>query len=134
MHNTFSHVLYLIHRDYLLEQDIQVTRTCVEDSVVAAFLISKDVNLDYYVSHFHVQDQILMGEHDRKGHSRLVFSIINPIFEKSTRFLMKELLRLSDKSSLYFEIQTKTVIPTIFHELVHIMSRRFPHFLDRKWD
>ena len=179
MSNTFSHVLYLIHRDYLLEQDIQVTRTCqddyehirellfsnptvtndspeitmgmfkqatsadspwlafsarVEDSVVAAFLISKDVNLDYYVSHFHVQDQILMGEHDRKGHSRLVYSIINPIFEKSTRFLLKELLRLSDKSSLYFEIQTKTVIPTIFHELVHIRPRRFPHFLDRKWD
>ena len=106
----------------------------VEDSVVAAFLISKDVNLDYYVSHFHVQDQILMAEHDRKGHSRLVYSIINPIFEKSTRFLLKELLRLSDKTSLYFEVQTKTVIPTIFHELVHIRSRRFPHFLDRKWD
>jgi len=159
MNNTFAHVLYLIHRDYLLEQDIEVTRTTpedykqisellfsnptvtfdspeltmgmfkqatsadspwiafsarVEDSVVAAFLISKDVNLEYYVSHFHVQDQILMGEHDRKGHSRLVYSIINPIFEKSTRFLMKELLRLSDKTSLYFEIQTKTVIPTIF--------------------
>lgn len=28
----------------------------VEDSVVAAFLISRDVNLNYYVSHFHVQD------------------------------------------------------------------------------
>jgi len=101
MHNTFSHVLYLIHRDYLLEQDIQVTRTIasdyeqinellfsnptitndspeltmgmfkqataadspwlafsarVEDSVVAAFLISRSVNLNYYVSHFHVQD------------------------------------------------------------------------------
>ena len=106
----------------------------VEDSVVAAFLISKDVNLPYYVSHFHVQDQILMDEHDKKGHSRLVFSIINPIFEKSTRFLLKELLRLSDKTALYFEIQNKTVIPTIFHELVHIRSRRFPHFLDRKWD
>jgi len=26
------------------------------------------------------------------------------------------------------------VIPTIFHELVHIRPRRFPHFLDRKWD
>lgn len=26
----------------------------VEDSVVAAFLISRDVNLNYYVSHFHV--------------------------------------------------------------------------------
>ncbi len=72
--------------------------------MVAAFLISKDVNLDYYVSHFHVQDQILMAEHDKKGHSRLIFSIINPIFEKSTRFLMKELLRLTDKTALYFEI------------------------------
>lgn len=45
-----------------------------------------------------------MAEHDKKGHSRLVYSIINPIFEKSTRFMMKELLRLSDKTSLYFEI------------------------------
>lgn len=27
--NTFSHVLYLLHRDYLLEQDISVTKTKV---------------------------------------------------------------------------------------------------------
>ena len=106
----------------------------VEDSVVAAFLISRDVNLSYYVSHFHVQDQILMSEHDKKGHSRLIFSIINPIFERSIRFMLKELLRLSNKTALYFEITPKTVLPTIFHELVHIRSRRFPHFLDRKWD
>jgi len=178
--NTFSHVLYLIHRDYLLEQDITITRTVasdfdsitellestptakdktpssimeqirdathsadtkwlaysarVEDSVVATFVISKDVNLEYYKSHFHIQDQILMAEHERKGHARLVFSIINPIFEKSTRYMLKELLRLSGKTCLYFEIQSVTVIPTIFSELVHIRSRRFPHFLDRKWD
>lgn len=29
--NTFSHVLYIVHRDYLLEQDISVTKTTVED-------------------------------------------------------------------------------------------------------
>ena len=29
--NTFSHVLYLLHRDYLLEQDISVTKTTPED-------------------------------------------------------------------------------------------------------
>lgn len=101
LNNTFQHVLYLIHRDYLLEQDIQITRTIasdlesikeliestpstansstdimeqiedathsaetkwlaysarVEDSVVATFVISKDVNLEYYKSHFHIQD------------------------------------------------------------------------------
>jgi hypothetical protein len=35
---------------------------------------------------------------------------------------------------MYFEIHDRTVIPTIFHELIHVRSRRFPHFLDKKWD
>ena len=26
------------------------------------------------------------------------------------------------------------MIPNIFHEMIHVRSRRFPHFLDRKWD
>ena len=75
-----------------------------------------------------------MNEHERRGHTRLMFSIINPIFEKSTRFLLKELLRLAGKTSLYFEVAQGTVVPTIFQELIHIRSRRFPHFLDKKWD
>jgi len=170
-------VLYLLHRDYLLEQDISITRTTADDfesiwqlietnerananetmtriktavtkvdsgymsfcarvynTVVATFLISKDVNLEYLLSHFHIQDQILLNEHERRGHSRLVYSMINPIFQKSTRFMLKELLRLAGKTCLYFEIMDKTVIPTIFQELIHIRSRRFPHFLERKWD
>jgi hypothetical protein len=75
-----------------------------------------------------------MGEHERKGHARLVYSIVNPIFEKSTRFLIKEVLRLSGKTCLFFEVNDGTIIPQIFHELVHVRSRRFPHFLERKWD
>jgi hypothetical protein len=95
---------------------------------------AKDVNLEYYKSHFHIQDAILLNEHERKAHTRLIFSIINPIFERSTRFILKELMRLSANTCLYFEIHDQTVIPTIFTELVHVRSRRFPHFLDRKWD
>lgn len=76
----------------------------------------------------------MLSEHERKGHSRLIYSSINPIFERSTRFLLKEVLRLSGKSCMYFEVQKNTIIPTIFHELVHVRSRRFPHFLDKKWD
>jgi len=147
--NTFSHVLYVLHRDQLYEQDMHVTRTTkadldqimnliessgtdaaqtndimkqitnatssfaspnlsfcarIENTVIATFMISKDVNLDYYISHFHIQDQILLTEHERKGHSRLVYSAINPIFEKSTRFFLKEILRLSGKTCLYFEV------------------------------
>ena len=106
----------------------------VMDEIIGAFVISKDVNLDYYISHFHVQDQILISEQDRKSHTRMIYSCVNPIFEKCTRFMLKELLRLTQKTCLYFEVNTQTIIPTIFHELVHIRSRRFPHFLDKKWD
>jgi hypothetical protein len=48
--------------------------------------------------------------------------------------MLKELLRLSANTCLYFEIHSATVIPTIFHELIHVRSRRFPHFVDKKWD
>jgi hypothetical protein len=173
--NTFSHVLYIIHRDSLFEEDLEVRRASSTDieqirellevtedreglmekfyestinpdspnlsfvckiynDVVGAFLLAKDVNLEYYKSHFHIQDAILLNEHERKAHTRLIFSIINPIFERSTRFILKELMRLSANTCLYFEIHDQTVIPTIFTELVHVRSRRFPHFLDRKWD
>jgi hypothetical protein len=106
----------------------------IYDDVIGAFLLAKDVNLDYYKSHFHIQDAVLLNEHERKAHTRLIFSVINPIFERSTRFILKELMRLSANTCMYFEIHDKTIIPTIFHELVHVRSRRFPHFLDKKWD
>jgi len=101
--NTFQHVLYIMHRDYLYEQDLFVRRisshdidACTDlignldeskkmhnalydcavnpastnygfvakvfDQIIGAFVISKDVNLEYYISHFHVQDQILIAE------------------------------------------------------------------------
>jgi hypothetical protein len=28
----------------------------IDSTVIATFMISKDVNLDYYISHFHIQD------------------------------------------------------------------------------
>ena len=94
--NTFSHVLYIIHRDALLDIDMLVRRARlpdidlvkdqltadledgkdvdeefynaivnpdsknvafvarIEDTIVGAFVMSKDVNLQYYKSHFHI--------------------------------------------------------------------------------
>lgn len=106
----------------------------IDEEVVGVFVLAKDINLDYYKSHFHIQDSILLNEHERKAHTRLIYAVMNPIFEKSTRFVLKELLRLSANTCMYFEIHDTTVIPTIFHELIHVRSRRFPHFLDKKWD
>lgn len=101
--NTFQHILYIMHRDFLYADDMIVQRIqqpdledtydliqgleeeqqmkdllydCalnpaqtnyafvakVMDQIIGAFVITKDVNLDYYVSHFHVQDHILISE------------------------------------------------------------------------
>lgn len=34
----------------------------VMNDIVGCFIISKDVNLEFYISHFHIQDQILIAE------------------------------------------------------------------------
>ena len=173
--NTFHHVLYIIHRDSLLDTEIVVRRAVTDDiedistltshldnskiinddvysslinpeskyqtyvakianTVTGVFVLSKDVNLKYYKSHFHIQDSILLPEHDRRSHTRLLHSVINPIFERNAKYLLKEILRLSGKTCLYFEISNTTVIPQIFNELISVRTRRFPHFLKRKWD
>ena len=76
----------------------------VGEEVIGVFVLAKDVNLEYYKSHFHIQDSILLNEHERKAHTRLIYSVINPIFERSTRYILKELLRLTANTCLYFEI------------------------------
>ena len=78
----------------------------------------------------------------------MLHTILNPLFIKSTRFIIKEILRLANKTCLYFEVKIKiifnyykiyqthkkTLLPDIFHELYLVRARKFPHFLDKKWD
>jgi len=47
---------------------------------VGVLIISKNVNLDYYASHFNVQDHIILKEHPKELHSRLIHCVINPVF------------------------------------------------------
>jgi len=48
--------------------------------------------------------------------------------------MIREVMRLSNKTILTLEINNNTVIPPLFTEFIHIESRKFPHFLDRKWN
>ena len=85
------------------------------DEVIGLYTISKTVNLDYYISHFFVQDQISLDEHPRDKHSKIVYSFINPLFIKNVRFILKEIMRLTSKTCLYFEVHNRTLLPDIFH-------------------
>ena len=72
------------------------------EELIGMYTISKTVNLDYYVSHFFVQDHLILEEHPRQKHGKVIYSLINPLFIKSVRFILKEIMRLTNKSCLYF--------------------------------
>ena len=173
--NTFSHVLYIMHRDCLMYKNLVIRRAIesdvfkceyliniqskheeitsrimqsievpdsplmsfavqCKDDVVGLFVLSKDVNIKYYQSHFNIEDYILIKEHAREAHTRLYYGLLNPIFLRCQRLIIKDVLRLMNKTCMYFEISDLTVIPTIFHELFYAGVRKFPHFLDKPWD
>ena len=102
--------------------------------VVGLYTVSKTVNLEYYISHFFVQEQILLAEHPRDRHGKVIYSFINPLFSKNVRFILREIMRLSAKTCLYFEVHNRTLLPDIFHEFTPLRVRVFPHFLKRKWN
>ncbi len=106
----------------------------VKSIPVGIVLISKNVNLDYYISHFCVQDHIILKEYPKEKHSRLIHAVINPVFLKCSRFILREVLRLSNKTCIYFETEDRTLIPEIFNEFSLVRARTFPHFLKQKWD
>jgi len=64
----------------------------------------------------------------------LLHSILNPLFIKSSRFILKEILRLSNKTTIFFETHERSLLPDIFNEFYLVRARTFPSFLKRKWD
>ena len=173
--NTFSHVLYIMHRDCLMYKNLEIRRTTEKDllnidyllsiesnpdeilskikesvevqesqyisfsvhcknDLAGLFLLSKDVNIKYYQSHFDIEEYIIINEHLREGHTRLFSTLLNPIFLKCQRLIIKEILRLMNKTCMFFEIYDMTVIPNVFHEFFYARARKFPHFLNKPWD
>jgi hypothetical protein len=132
----FSHLQTTIKDSILLPEDspYRTFAAKCQGDVIGLFVVSTDVNLEYYRSHFKIEDYIQLELHDRADHTRLLYSLINPIFLRCQRLILTDILRLMAKSCLYMEVRDDTVIPPLFHDLVHVPSRRFPHFLKKPWD
>lgn len=113
----------------------KVCFTCFsEDAVVGFFVLTKDVNLEYYKSHFSIQYHMQLQNYALTDHTRLLHSIVNPLFQRQRRFMLRELLRLTDKKAIFFETEDKTILLDVFDDMIHVRNRKFPHFLERKWD
>ena len=49
-------------------------------AVIGFFVMTKDVNLEYYKSHFCIQYHLLLDQYALTDHSRLLHSVVNPLF------------------------------------------------------
>jgi hypothetical protein len=48
--------------------------------------------------------------------------------------MIKEIMRMLNKTCIYLEICKNDIIPFIWNEMHIVKNRRFPHFLEKKWD
>jgi hypothetical protein len=101
-------------------------------NVIGLCLISKEINIDYYDSHFTVRDYLNLDKLSKYYHGRIIFFSLQKNFIQYTKLIFKEITRLLNKFSLYFEVFTDLNYPFFVKEMIHCKNRRFPHLIMTK--
>ena len=71
---------YTVLCNNMVRRHTSIPRLCLTPKVIGLFVITKSVDLEYYKSHFCIQDFIFISQHSRKAHTKLLHAILNPIF------------------------------------------------------
>ncbi|XP_075123727.1 cilia- and flagella-associated protein 61 [Leptodactylus fuscus] len=76
----------------------------VADQIVGIAVLRNEEDIEYIRSHYNIEDFIYFTHHQRDEHGHLHHYALNPIFRHYGRHFLKEILRLSHKSSLYYPV------------------------------
>ncbi|XP_075719086.1 cilia- and flagella-associated protein 61 isoform X2 [Rhinoderma darwinii] len=76
----------------------------VADQIVGIAVLRNEEDIEYIRSHYNIEDFIYFNHHQRDEHGHLHHYALNPIFKNHSRHFLKEILRLSHKSSLYYPV------------------------------
>ncbi|XP_030052087.1 cilia- and flagella-associated protein 61 [Microcaecilia unicolor] len=76
----------------------------VLDQIVGVAIIRNEEDIEYIRSHYNIEDFIYFSHHQREEHGHLHHFAVNPIFQHYSKHFLKEILRLSYKSCLYYPI------------------------------
>jgi len=107
----------------------------INNNNIGIFLISKEVNIAYYDSHYNIRDFSNLDKINKYYHSRIVFFAIHKNFKQHTKLFIKELARLTNKISLYYELSPDVYkAPSFIGEMLITRNRRFPHFIMKNWN
>ncbi len=107
----------------------------INEHIVGICLLSKEVNIEYYDSHFSIRDYMNLDKISKYFHSRIVFFESHKNFAQYTKVFFKEILRLVNKIALYYEIDPDAKdTPKFFNDFILTRNRKFPHFIQKKWE
>ncbi|KAM5163800.1 cilia- and flagella-associated protein 61 [Mantella aurantiaca] len=76
----------------------------VADQIVGVSVLRNEEDIEYIRSHYNIEDFIYYNHHQRDEHGHLHHYALNPIFKHYSKYFLKEILRLSHKSSVYYPI------------------------------
>ena len=93
---------------------------------VGLVIMDDACDVEQLQSQYALEDYVLFSEHAADAHAYLHTFVINPIFSRSSRFLLKEVFRQHRRSCIYLQLQTEAgePIPSILPEFVQAKPRR----------
>ncbi|XP_077999640.1 cilia- and flagella-associated protein 61-like [Glandiceps talaboti] len=77
--------------------------TCLKQ-VVGVAVTRKEEDIEYIRSHYNIEDFIYFNHHRRHEHGHLHHFALNPIFQHYSKHFLKEILRQSHYSCLYYPV------------------------------
>ena len=72
--------------------------------IVGAVVIRTEKDIEYIRARFNIEEFIYYNYHKQHEHARLHFCIVNPVFQRHVKFVLKEVLRQSHKTCLYYPL------------------------------
>ncbi|XP_072490657.1 cilia- and flagella-associated protein 61 isoform X2 [Notamacropus eugenii] len=107
----------------------------VLNQIVGVSVIRTEMDIEYIRSHYNIEDFIYYNHHQREEHGHMHHFVLNPIFQHYTKYFLKEILRLSFKSCLYYVIYPQSregkfqnpyahSLTSALHYLVPVRPRR----------
>ncbi|CAB3977510.1 Cilia- and flagella-associated 61, partial [Paramuricea clavata] len=94
-------------------QELQVFVAECTNQVIGVAVLRQEEDIEFIRAHYAVEDFIYYNYHQREEHAHLFHFTVNPIFRHYTRHFLKEVLRLSHKSCLYYSLYPKGVDPNM---------------------
>ncbi|XP_043552797.1 cilia- and flagella-associated protein 61 [Chiloscyllium plagiosum] len=101
---------------------IQAIVAEVLQEIVGIAIIRNEEQIEYIRSHYNIENFIYFDHHQREEHGHLYHFALNPIFHHYTRHFLKEILRITFKSCLYYPVYPRLLLNKINSPFAHSLT------------